>query len=95
MRACSQSNPRACIVRAAIHRRQSASDMLRVAYCESTWNPYAFNGAHAGLFQFRTAYPSTWATTPYARRSPYSAKWNALAAAWMWHVGRRAEWQCR
>lgn len=48
---------------------------------------------HYGLFQF--LYPSTWDTTPYARRDVWSAKWNSLAAMWMWANGRRGEWACQ
>lgn len=67
--------------------------MLRVARCESDLDPLAVGfGVHHGLYQFLA---STWATTPYAGRWIHSAKWNALAAAWMWSVGRRGEWQCR
>ncbi len=84
-----------CIRRAALHWRVDFHMLLRKARCESTLNPYAANGVHAGLFQFRVASPSTWATTPYARRSPWRAKWSALAAGWMHHVGRGGEWACR
>ena len=90
---CSQTRVIPCIRRAALHRGQSTSDMVRVARCESTLNPYATNGVHRGLFQFN--WPGTWNTTPYSMRDPFSAKWNALAAAWMWEKGRRSEWQCR
>lgn len=96
MRACSQARPVPCIRRAAIHWRVSFPVLLRKARCESTLNPFAANGVHAGLFQFRVAAPSTWATTPYARRSPWRAKWSALAAAWMHSAGvnRGSEWVC-
>lgn len=89
---CARGQVRSCILRAAYTHHQPYGDLLRVAYCESTLNPRATNGTHLGLFQFL---PSTWATTRYARRDPWSAKWNALAAAWMWRVGRRGEWACR
>lgn len=92
---CSQARPIPCIRRAALHWRVDFHMLLRKARCESTLNPYARNGVHAGLFQFRVATPSTWATTPYARRSPWSAKWNSLAAAWMHRVHRGSEWACR
>ena len=90
---CSQKRVVPCIRRAALHRQQPFGDLLRVARCESRLNPYAVNGPHRGLYQFN--WPGTWGTTPYARRDPFSAKWNALAAAWAWSVGRRGEWQCR
>jgi hypothetical protein len=67
--------------------------MLSVSMCESTWNRFAVNGSSGstGLFQF---IPSTWATTPYGGRDIYSAKWQSLAAAWMWRQGRSGEWVC-
>lgn len=92
---CSQKRVIPCIRRAAIHRHVDFHLLVRKARCESTLNPYATNGPHAGLFQFRVAYPSTWATTPYANRDPFSAKWNALAAAWMHQQGRGGEWACQ
>lgn len=92
-KACSQRHVVPCIRRAAIHHRQSFTDMLRVAHCESTLNPFAVGfGVHYGLFQFL---PSTFVSTPYRRQSITSAKWNSLAAAWAWKQGRRGEWQCR
>ena len=69
--------------------------LLRKARCESTLNPYARNASGAtGLLQFM---PGTWRTTPYGGRSILSAKWNALAGAWMHRpeVGRGGEWVCR
>lgn len=95
MHACSQTRPVPCVRRAALHWRVSFPMLLRKARCESHLRPWASNGPHAGIFQFRVAFPSTWATTPYAPRSPYSAKWNSLAAAWMHHVGRGSEWACQ
>lgn len=92
---CSNSRPVACIRRAALRWRVSFRMLLRKARCESTLNPLASNGPHAGLFQFRIGPPSTWSTTPYAQRSPWRAKWNALAAGWMHHVGRGGEWACQ
>ena len=96
MQRCSQERPIPCIQRAALHHRVSFSMLKGRAWCESRWNPFAANAEHAGLFQFRVAYPSTWATVPrrYARHSPYSAKWSSLAAAWMQRVGRGGEWAC-
>lgn len=90
---CSQKRVVPCIRRAAIRWRVSFPMLLRKARCESGLNPYARNGVHAGLFQFN--YPGTWGTTPYARRSPWRAKWNSLAAGYMHHVGRGGEWSCR
>lgn len=97
-KACDQRHPRQCVLHVIYHKRLTGwkrAWLLRIPACESTWNPYATNGPHAGLFQFRVAPPSTWATTPYARRSPYSARWQAFAAAWMLKVGRAGEWSCK
>ena len=92
MHQCSQARPVPCIRRAALHWRVPTALLLRKARCESRLDPYAHNPSGAsGLLQFL---PSTWATTPYARHSIWSAKWNALAAGFMHHVGRGAEWSC-
>lgn len=91
---CSQTRVVPCIKRAALHYRVSFPMLLRKARCESTLNPYAVGfGIHRGLFQFN--WPGTWRTTPYANRDAFSAKWNALAAAYMHARGRGNEWQCR
>lgn len=95
MKQCSQARVVPCIRRASIHWRVDFQMLLRKARCESGLNPLAVNGPHAGLFQFRVAAPSTWATTRYASRSPWRAKWSALAAAQMHHDGRGGEWACR
>lgn len=84
----------ACIDRAAHLHRVSASMLRGRAWCESRFDPAAYNNGTgaSGLFQFL---PSTFNSTPYARRgSVWSAKWNALAAAWMQRVGRGGEWVC-
>ena len=94
-KACAQTRVLPCVRRAALHWRVSYPMLVRKARCESRLDPYARNALHAGLFQFRVAAPSTWASTPYRARSPYSAKWSSLAAAWMHHVGRGGEWACR
>ena len=77
-----------------MHWRVDVHILVRKARCESRLDPYAVGfGIHRGLFQFN--YPGTWSTTPYAARDPFRAKWNALAAAWMHHVGRGREWACQ
>jgi hypothetical protein len=78
---------------AAIAYGQSEGEMRRVADCESHFyagakNP---NSTASGLFQFLT---STWASTPYGHLNIYEPVANALAAGWMWDVGRRGEWVC-
>jgi len=93
-RAAGPCSVQQCIHRAAIRWNVSESMLRRKAWCESRMNPSAYNASSgsSGLFQF---IPSTWRTTPYARRSIWSAKWSSLAAAWMHHVGRGGEWSCR
>lgn len=89
---CDRGSVAACTHRAALHWAQSYRALRAVSYCESRWDPAAQNpSGAAGLFQF---IPGTWASTPYAGYSVYSAKYASLAAAWMWRVGRRSEWVC-
>jgi peptidoglycan hydrolase CwlO-like protein len=66
---------------------------LRVAKCESGYNPYAVNRATgaAGLFQFL---PSTWAATPQHNQSPFDPVANANAAAWLYARDGPGQWQC-
>ncbi len=94
---CAQARPVPCVERAILRyqlRGWEASWMRRVPRCESGWNPYARNPSGAsGLFQI--LYPSTWNTTPYRRRDPFSAKWNSLAAAYMVRQRRTREWVCK
>jgi hypothetical protein len=104
---CSQTRVSSCLHRAALRWHVSFPVLKRKAACESGGNPYAINGrpenrqpdpsvwetdTSSGLMQFK---PSTWLTTPYAKRSIWSAKYNALAGAWMHRVGRGGEWVCR
>jgi hypothetical protein len=93
MHTCSNARPVPCIRRAALHWRVPTSLLVRKARCESGLRPWARNPSGAsGLFQF---IPSTFASTPYAGRSLWSAKWSALAAGYMHAVGRGGEWTCR
>lgn len=67
---------------------------LRIAKCESTYNPHAVNPSGAeGLFQFM---PSTFAKTPpgLAGGSIWDPVANSQAAAWMYSQGRQGEWEC-
>lgn len=81
-----------CIDQGAARYGASSSWMHRVATCESHKDPYARNPSGAsGLFQFM---PSTWATTPYGSESIWSARYQSLAAAWMYVQGRSGEWVC-
>jgi soluble lytic murein transglycosylase-like protein len=67
---------------------------LRVAACESGFNPYAVNrySGASGLFQFL---PSTWRTTPFGNASIWDPTAQAQAARWMYDNGRVGEWVCR
>lgn len=73
-----------------------ASQALRVAQCESSLNPRAYNASSgaSGVFQFLR---STWATTSYAGSSPFNASANIRAAhqvfvrdGYSWR-----EWSCQ
>jgi uncharacterized protein YraI len=79
---------------AAAEYGQPVEDMIRVAGCESVWDPYAVNSSSgaSGLFQFM---PGTWLSTPFADQDIFDPVANAHAAAWMWSVGRRNEWSCQ
>ena len=73
---------------------QAVGWALRIAYCESTYNPTAVNsdtGAQ-GLFQFL---PSTWRGTPYANQSPFDPVANANAAAWLLQAYGPSQWECQ
>ena len=82
------------IKKAANKYGQSYNVMVRVARCESSLNPCAYNksGPYYGLYQFLK---STWKTTPYGNKSIYDPKAQALAAGWMWKQGRKNEWACK
>ena len=86
----------AIIYAAADRWGQSRSDMLRVAYCESAFDPAAINRSSGatGLFQFM---PSTFAITPNGKagESIFNAWSNADAAGWMWANGMRHHWECQ
>ena len=66
---------------------------LRVAKCESGYNPNAVNpwSGTEGLFQFE---PSTWRETPYGHDNVFDPKYNSLAAAWLYQRDGPSQWQC-
>ena len=72
--------------------------LLRVAWCESRYNPYAVNAGSgaAGLFQFM---PATWAANSvragYGGASVFDAVANANTAAYMFRNGQAAQWSCK
>ncbi len=67
---------------------------LRVANCESGYNPRAYNpaGPYYGLFQFLM---STFKATPYGSQDIYDPVANASAAAWKYGQGGAGAWGCR
>jgi peptidoglycan hydrolase CwlO-like protein len=67
---------------------------LRVAKCESNYNPYAVNPSSgaAGLFQFL---PSTWRGSPFASQSVFDPVANAQAAEWLYNRSGPGQWQCK
>jgi LysM repeat protein len=73
-----------------------AGQALRVAACESSYNPYAVNRSSgaSGVFQFM---PSTWAGTPYAGYSMFNASANIHAAYWLFQRDGYSwrEWSCQ
>lgn len=76
----------------------NADQMLRVAYCESHYNPNAVNASSgaSGLFQFL---PSTWAyqapKAGYGGASPFDPVANANVAARMFSLGMASQWVCK
>jgi hypothetical protein len=67
---------------------------LRIAACESGYNPYAVNRSSgaAGLFQFM---PATWAHSPWAAQSPFDPVANSQAAAWLYARSGPGQWVCQ
>ena len=74
------------------------SQLLRVAYCESRYNPTAFNASSgaSGLFQFLA---TTWAANSvragYAGASVFDPVANANTAAYMFGIGQARQWLCK
>jgi len=67
---------------------------LRVAKCESNYNPYAVNrySGASGLFQFL---PSTWAGMPQHNQSVFDPTANAQAAALLYQRSGGSPWSCK
>lgn len=89
----------AVIIRAAADTYGvSAETLLRVAYCESRYDPLAYNGVlgASGLFQI---IPSTWransAAAGYGGASVWDPVANANVAGWMFAHGQARQWACR
>lgn len=74
------------------------NQLLRVAWCESHYNPYAVNSRSgaAGLFQFM---PATWAANSvragYGGASVFDPVASANVAAYMFAHGQAAQWTCK
>ncbi len=89
----------AAIIRAAAAKYGvDAEQLLRVAYCESRYDPSAYNGilGASGLFQI---IPGTWAANSvragYGGASVWDPVANANVAAWMFSRGQAYQWACR
>lgn len=87
------------IIRAAAARfGADPQQLLRVAWCESRYNPSAYNGilGASGLFQI---IPGTWAANSvragFAGASVWDAYANANVAAWMFAHGQAGQWACK
>jgi transglycosylase-like protein with SLT domain len=67
---------------------------LRIAKCESGYNPNAVNRSSgaSGLFQFL---PSTWAALPWRASSPFDPVANSQAAAYYYQHSGPGPWVCR
>ena len=75
--------------------RQTGIDWgLRVAKCESGYNPTAYNaaGPYYGVFQFLM---STFKATPYGGGNIYDPVANVNAAAWKYGQGGAGSWGCK
>ena len=74
------------------------TQLLRVAYCESRYDPNAYNASSgaSGLFQFLA---TTWAPNSvragYAGASVFDPVANANTAAYMFSRGQARQWQCK
>jgi resuscitation-promoting factor RpfB len=83
---------------AAAAQGANADQLLRVAYCESRYNPGAVNSSSgaAGLFQFM---PGTWAANSvragYAGANVFDPVAAANVAAWMFVRGQAGQWSCK
>jgi hypothetical protein len=74
------------------------NQLLRVAWCESRYNPNVVNARSgaAGLFQFM---PATWAANSvragYAGASVFDPVASANVAAYMFRNGQAGQWSCK
>ncbi len=88
----------AIILDAAARWGADPNQLLRVARCESSFNPNAYNASSgaSGLFQFLSG---TWAANSvragYAGVSVFNAVANANTAAMMFAQGQARQWACK
>ena len=89
----------AAIIRAAAAKYGvDPEQLLRVAYCESRYDPLAYNGilGASGLFQI---IPGTWransAAAGYGGASVWDPVANANVAAWMFSKNQAYQWACK
>ena len=87
------------IIRAAAAKwGADETQLLRVSYCESRYNPNAYNASSgaSGLFQFIA---STWAPNSiragYSGASVFDPVANANTAAYMFANQQARQWQCK
>ena len=87
------------IIRAAADTWGADADqLLRVAWCESRYNPSAYNASSgtSGLFQFKAL---TWAANStradYGGASVFDPVANANTAAYMFSIGQARQWACK
>ena len=82
---------------AAAAQGADPDQLLRIAFCESRYNPGAYNASGAsGLFQFM---PGTWAANSvragFGGASVFDPVASANVAAWMFARGQAGQWVCR
>ncbi len=88
----------AIITAAAAQWGADPTQLLRVAYCESHYNPSAYNASSgaSGLFQFLAG---TWAANSvragYGGASVFDPVANANTAAYMFSMGQARQWACK
>ncbi len=91
-------NIQGIIIAAAARWGANADQLLRVAFCESGYNPSAYNGilGASGLFQI---IPGTWAANSvragYGGASVFDPVANANVAAYMFANGQAGQWVCK
>ena len=88
----------AAIIRAAAAKYDvDPETLLRVAYCESRYDPLAYNSVlgASGLFQI---IPGTWRVNSVPAGNAGASVWdpvaNANVAAWMFSTGKSGQWAC-